>query len=401
MAADDPLIGPGSRREPAGKAGEGEYECDQDAPAQGGETYIVSLAHMSENFEKLAGLPLSVESYELEKRDREFGDFTRPSTIIHLRGSGEEGIGEDVVYDVLDHIAHRDAGPVQDWSGASTLGEFCELAGELDLFPGAPPERDFSRHYRRWAFESAALDLALRQQGIPLHEALGIEMKPITFVCSTRLGSFDDDSKSTTEALTKRLAKYPGLRFKLDPENDWDADLIAAIAELAPVDILDLKGHYRGTPVDVEIDADLYRAVAEAFPDAYLEDAWFDDSTRPVLEPIWDRCTWDAPLHSLADVEALERKPKAINSKPSRFGSLDEVLSVYEHCEREGIKVYGGGQGELGVGREQIQYLASLFHPDTPNDIAPSGYNDPAVPDGLAESPLSPDPAPAGFRWAS
>ncbi|HEX6117796.1 MAG TPA: hypothetical protein VFY99_11910 [Solirubrobacterales bacterium] len=355
---------------------------------------------MSENFERLASLPITVESYELEERDREFGDFTRPSTIVHLRGKGEEGIGEDVVYDVLDHIAHRDAGPVHDWSGAGTLGEFCELAGELDLFPGAPPERDFSRHYRRWAFESAALDLALRQGGVPLHEALGVEMKPVTFVCSTRLGSFDEGSRSGTEPLTKRLAKYPNLRFKLDPENDWDAELIAEIAALAPVDILDLKGHYRGTPVDVEIDAELYRAVAEAFPDAYLEDPWFDDETRPVLEPIYDRCTWDAPLHSLDDVKALERKPKAINSKPSRFGSLREVLSVYEHCEREGIAVYGGGQGELGVGREQIQYLASLFHPDTPNDIAPSGYNDPAVPDGLPESPLAPEPAPSGFRWA-
>jgi hypothetical protein len=76
------------------------------------------------------------------------------------------------------------------------------------------------------------------------------------------------------------------------------------------------------------------------------------------------------------------------------------VLSVYEYCDAEGIKIYGGGQGELGVGREQIQYLASLFHPDTPNDIAPSGYNDPGVPDGLPESPLDPEPAPSGFRWA-
>ena len=355
---------------------------------------------MSANYEKLARLPLSVSSYELEERDREYGSFTRPSTIIHIHGEGEEGIGEDVVYDVLDHIAHRDAGPVHDFSGVSTLGEFCKLAGELDLFPGAPPEREFSRHYRRWAFESAALDLALRQAGKTLADALGLEVRPVTFVCSTRLGSMDEDSRSTTEPIRKRLAKYPTLRFKLDPENDWDEELIAEIAEIASVDVLDLKGHYRGTPVDVEIDAELYRMVAEAFPEAYLEDAWFDEETRPVLEQVLDRVTWDAPLHSLADIEALEFEPKAINSKPSRFGSLEEVLSVYEHCEREGIAVYGGGQGELGVGREQIQYLASLFHPDTPNDIAPSGYNDPAVPDGLPVSPLEPRPAPSGFRWA-
>jgi hypothetical protein len=165
------------------------------------------------------------------------------------------------------------------------------------------------------------------------------------------------------------------------------------------VRVLDLKGHYRGTPVDVETDPELYRAVAETFPEAYLEDPDVNDETRPILEPLADRCTWDAPLHSLADVTSLEWKPKAINSKPSRFGSIEEVLSIYAHCEREGIAIYGGGQGEVECGRGQIQYLASLFHPDTPNDTAPSGFNDPAVPSGLPTAPMDPVPAPTGFRW--
>jgi hypothetical protein len=351
-------------------------------------------------FDRLAELPVQVEGYELEARDRELSPgFTRPSTVIHMRGKGEEGVGEDVVYDVLDHMAHRDAGPVRDLSGPSTLGELCELLGQLDLFGNAAPVRDVSRGYRRWAYESAALDLALAQNGVALHQALGRDPKPVRFVCSTRLSSFGDDSQSTTEPVRKRLAKHPGLRFKLDPENDWTPELIAELRELAGVDVLDLKGHYRGTPVDVETDPDLYRAAATAFPDAYLEDPDLNDETRPVLEPHADRITWDAPLHSVADIESLERKPSAINSKPSRFGSLGELFAVYSHCQREGIAVYGGGQGELGPGRGQIQYLASLFHPNTPNDVAPSGYNDPSVPDGLPDSPLDPMPSRVGFRW--
>jgi hypothetical protein len=138
--------------------------------------------------------------------------------------------------------------------------------------------------------------------------------------------------------------------------------------------------------------------VAETFPDAYLEDPDINDETREVLEPHADRVTWDAPLHSLDDVKEMARK--SINSKPSRFGSLRELFAVYEHCEREGIAIYGGGQGELGPGRGQIQYLASLFHPDTPNDVAPSGYNDPAVPEGMPTSPMDPLPSETGFRWA-
>src|SRR3712207_8706845 len=56
----------------------------------------------------------------------------------------------------------QDAGPVHDFTGVKTLGEFCELTHELDLFP-AEPVREVSRLYRRWSFESAALDLALRR----------------------------------------------------------------------------------------------------------------------------------------------------------------------------------------------------------------------------------------------
>jgi L-alanine-DL-glutamate epimerase-like enolase superfamily enzyme len=348
-------------------------------------------------FDRLAGLEVRVDSYELEERDRTFGDFTRGSTVIHLRGNGHEGIGEDVVYTVLDHIAHRDAGPVHDFTGPRTLGELCGLIGGLDLFPGAPPEYEASRHYRRWAYESAALDLALRQNGVALHEAVGREPRPVRFVCSTRLSGFDEDDPSTTEPIRKRLAKHPDLRFKLDPENDWTPELIAEIKELAGVDVLDLKGLYRGTPVDVETDPELYRAVADAFPEAYLEDPDLNDETKPALEPHDDRITWDANLHSLADVKANARR--AINSKPSRFGSLGELFAIYEYCEGEGIAIYGGGQGELACGRGQIQYLASLFHPDTPNDTAPSGYNDPSVPGGLPDSPLEPQPSATGFRW--
>ena len=353
------------------------------------------------HFENLAALPIEIDGYELEGRDRDFSpEFTRPATIVRLRGGGEEGLGEDVIYEVLDHIAMRDAGPVLDLAGPSTFGEFCELAGEIDLFPGSPPERDASRHYRRWAFESAALDLALRQAGMPLHEALGIDPKPLRFVCSTRLTGFGDEGGSDISPVTKRLDKYPGLEFKLDPENDWNEELIAELRGVATVRILDLKGLYRGTPVDVETDPELYAAVAAAFPAAYLEDPDLNEETRPVLAPHMDRVTWDANLHSLDDITALEHEPKAINSKPSRFGSLREIFRIYEHCAERGITIYSGGQGEVGgVGRGQVQYLSSLFHADSPNDIAPADYNDPAVPDGLPTSPMDPAPSATGFRW--
>jgi hypothetical protein len=351
------------------------------------------------DWEKVRDLPIEIERYELVANDREYSpEFTRGSTIVRVHGSGETGEGEDVIYEMLDHIANRDLGPRFDLTGAKTLGEVCALLGELDLFEGSPPEREPSRHYRRWAFESAVLDLALRQNGMSLHEAVDRDPKPLRFVCSTRLTTFGDETGSSTHAITARLEKYPDLEFKLDPENDWTRELIEEIAQVAAVKTMDLKGYYKGTVVEVETDPELYRAVAEKFPEAWLEDPDLTEETREVLAPHWGRVTYDAPLHSLADIKELAPE-RAINSKPSRFGSVEELMSVYAYCESQGLEIYGGGQGEVGLGRGQIQYLASLYHPDTPNDTAPAGYNDPAIPSGLPTSPMDPVPAPIGFRW--
>ena len=77
--------------------------------------------------------------------------------------------------------------------------------------------------------------------------------------------------------------------------------------------------------------------------------------------------------------------------------SLRKTLCRWYSTVR-GLITYGGGMGELDVGRGQIQLLAALFHPDGPNDTAPSGYNaDTPAPD-LPPSPLPASPAATGFR---
>jgi len=349
-------------------------------------------------FDALAELPLEIEGYELRPLELQLPGFERLSTTIHMWGGGEDGLGEDVTYDPVDHIAFQDAGPTLDITGFATLGEFCALMAEENTFP-AEPQREVSRLYRRWAFESAALDLALRQAGKGLAEALGREPRPVSFVCSMRLAPLEGEGASSIEPLRRKLDRYPGLRFKLDPTNDWTDELIAELVGTGAVDSLDLKGFYSGTPVDVETDPELYAKLIEAFPDAWLEDPDVNDETRPMLEPVSDRITWDAPIHSIADIEARPWKPRMVNIKPSRVGSLKELCDAYDYCAAEGIGAYGGGQWELGVGRGQIQVLASLFHPDTPNDTAPRGYNEPKPAAGLPVSPLEPRLSATGFRW--
>jgi len=345
-------------------------------------------------YDRLTDIPLEVEAYELEPLEQAVSsDFTRLSTVIQMRGGGHEGVGEDVTYDALDHVALQDAGPVQALAGSWTLGSFFDHVGGLDLFP-SEPVRAVSRLYRRWGFDSAALDLALRQAGTSLAAALDLVADPVTFVVSLRLGS-----PATIEPLSRRLDRYPTLRFKLDPTSEWTDELIAELVATGAVDSVDFKGFYKGTAVDQPADPDLYRRVVEAFPDAWLEDPALTDETLPVLEPHKDRITWDAPIHSIADIEALPFPPKMVNVKPSRFGSVGALCDCYDYLAERAIGAYGGGQFELGPGRGHIQYLASLFHPDTPNDVAPTGFNLTDPPAGLPGSPLEPRASETGLRW--
>jgi len=277
------------------------------------------------DYEKLGGLELRIDGLELEQRRLSLASFTRVTTTIVLSGEGERGEGEDVTYAADEHESF----PRPDLAGTWTLDDLSQRLDPLGL-----------QDYRRWAFESAALDLALRQNGLSLGAAVGREYRPVRFVASTR------------EDIQRYLEKQPSLEF-------------------------------------------------EGLPDAVIEDAAFTDETRPILLEAADRLSFDAPIHSVGDVEALEIEPRWLNVKPSRFGPLRRLFETLAYAERHGIRLYGGGQFELGPGRSHIQALASLYYADTPNDVAPSVYNEPELPDGLPASPLPAPAAPRGLSFAA
>ncbi len=343
---------------------------------------------------KLADLAVEIEDYSLDPLEATVSSgFERKSTLIRLRGAGSEGVGEDVTYDVVDHDILQAAGPTAPLAGSFTLASFAEHLAAQSLFP-EPPQREVSARYRTWAYESAALDLALRQAQTTLHEALGLAPEPVRFVVSLRLGE-----PPSLDPVRRRLELYPWLRFKLDPTSSWDEPLIAELVATGAVDSVDFKGLYVGSIVDQPADPVLYRRVAEAFPLAWIEDPALTPETDAVLAPHRERFSWDAPIHSIEDIRSLPYPPGMVNIKPSRLGGLRSLLDAYDYCAERGIGNYGGGQFELGVGRGQNQYLASLFHPDAPNDVAPTGFNLPTPPIGLPSSPLPPTPASTGFRW--
>ena len=345
-------------------------------------------------YDAVRDLPLSIDNYALEGLEQQVSSgFLRKSTVIRLAGAGEEGLGEDVTYEATEHDLVLAQGPVQPLAGEWTIATFSDHLATLTLFDHEPDQHAYS-DYRRWAYESAALDLALRQAGLSLGDAVGRSARPLTFVVSMRLGK-----PATTERLLAWLAHYPTLRFKLDATPDWTDELILELEETGAVDSVDFKGQYHGTSVDTVPDPELYERIVAGLPHAWLEDPALTPETEAVLEPHHERITWDAVIHSVADIEALRWPPKTVNVKPSRFGSVERLFTAYDYCKAHDIGAYGGGQFELGVGRDQIQLLAALFHPGTPNDVAPGGFNVDPQP-GLPSSPLAVVPRPTGFATA-
>ncbi|WP_363463241.1 hypothetical protein [Halogeometricum borinquense] len=346
-------------------------------------------------YDHVADLDLTIDTYDLDQRERDTSSgFTRATTVISLHGGGEVGQGEDVTYDNDAHYSLRDSSTEFDLTGQYTFDEFSAHLAEVDFFDGESPGQSIFRNYRRWAFESAALDLALKQADTNLAACLGRTYDPVRFVVSTRLAD-----PPTGDRVIDWLDRNPDLEFKLDPTSEWTTDVVERLAETEAVQTLDLKGQYHGTTVDQPADPELYQQVIGGFPNALIEDPELNEETRPLFGGHEARVTWDYPIRSVETVKDLPWEPDWLNIKPSRFGSVQSLFETIDYCRDHDIRMFGGGQFELDVGREHIHAVASLFYPDAPNDVAPKAYNDPDPSGELPSSPLAPPTSPRGFEW--
>jgi hypothetical protein len=344
-------------------------------------------------YDSVADLPLRISATDRTSRRREMvGETTRVTSTFVLLTEDEFGAGEDVTHEAVDHEALPE--PLAfDFAGEYTFDEFSRSLEDVDLFPTKPPEREISRKYRRWAVESAALDLALKQNDTTLASRFGRERAPVRFVASLPV---PDGDPTRGEGI---LAVNPACEFALEPTDAWTADTFATLAETDAVRVVDLNGQSEGADDGRAPDTALYRRVFEAFPDAVVADPAISDDVRDLLATNADRLSWGRSVRSVADLRDAPFEPNWCSIAPSRFGTVRLLLETIEYCEDQDISMYGGGQCELCVGRGHIQLLASLFYPDAPNDVAPRAYNKPEIKTDLRASPLEPPEDPTGMEW--
>ena len=356
---------------------------------------------------------LSVKGFQLSRNVLDTRQ-KRTTTEFHLEGKGYAGYGEDVTTSVNEALfdrveAHRNARAAnRSWfdkeryeakkedvkipKGEYTLNSFYEAVKSHSLWDENPKNGNLIR-YRRWAVESAALDLALKQAGETLASILGRKYKPVKFVKSLRL------SNDSLEAVRDWLCLNPDLEFKIDVTPNLSRETLAELSDTATVRVLDMKGQYGHEGVGAPVDAELYRHLFETFPDALVEDPVITDETQDVLRRFSHRVSWDAPITGVESVEGLPWEPGALNVKPCRFGSVESLFEFLEYAQENGINLYGGGMIELGAGRRHLQAIASLFYHDAPNDIAPTEYHMYEPTKSVSSNPIHPPDAPSGLGW--
>ena len=188
-----------------------------------------------------------------------------------------------------------------------------------------PPEWDVARRWRNWAFESAALDLALNQAGRALHEVLGREPRPVRFVNSLGLGeppTFDADPRAGSSATRPALQarRHAGVDAGADRRGGRDA---------APSRSSTSRASTGSRCGELPALLAMYERVIAAFPDALLEDAHDLPEVAELLAPEAHRISYDAPIHTVADIDATPLTPRALNIKPCRVGDLRSLLDVY------------------------------------------------------------------------
>ena len=240
--------------------------------------------------------------------------------------------------------------------------------------------------YRIWGLESAALDLALRQAGSSLADAVEREPRPVTFVVSQSAvqRAARALSRDPVQARCERQVDGRGRRRARRDRGGRRRRLQGALRRrLGRCDSVGRAVQ----PCCSRVPGGLARGRAHQRRDA------------AVLEPHRERLTWDFPIHSVEDVEALEWPPRCLNSKPSRFGSVQGASSTSTTTvPRTGSRSTAAASSSSGRAAGQIQHLASLFHADAPNDVAPKEYNDGGPRPGLPQSPLPPAASEPGFR---
>ena len=176
-------------------------------------------------WDSVAGLQVKVDGYTLERRESSTpSGWTRVTTTVVARGRRRDRRGGG--RHLRGRAARRRARAELMLAGTWSLEDFSHRLDEFE---------ELAEGFRRWAFESAVLDLALRQNELGLGEALGRQ---------ERAGPLRRLDTRRSRALARGRARA---RVQARRREGLGSRLLRGLRELDRVRVVDLKAYYRGT----------------------------------------------------------------------------------------------------------------------------------------------------------
>ncbi|HEU4829725.1 MAG TPA: o-succinylbenzoate synthase [Gemmatimonadales bacterium] len=259
--------------------------------------------------------------------------------------------------------------------------------------------------FARAGLETAAWDLAARREGRGiadvLSDALGVPHVPAV-PCGVALGIPPDRAIETLRAQVAEAAVAGYRRVKIKVMPGWDAEPVAAVADML-----------KGTDIPLTVDAngsyewprdEAALRTLDGFGLLYIEQPLPPDELvghatlgRELVTPI---CLDETLRDARAARQILELGgPTIWNVKVHRVGGLSEVCRIWRIARAAGVRLWAGTMPESGIGSQAALAAASLPGFDLPSDLEPSarwfGRNADVIkltvrPDGMMTVPRQP-----------
>jgi L-alanine-DL-glutamate epimerase-like enolase superfamily enzyme len=279
-------------------------------------------------------------------------DDVRESVLISLRDEDLIGLGEaaamsrygqtaDSAANALERIAERLQGP----------------AGKLERDLIAEIISSLGESIGRQKAALAALDIALwdlmgRQNGLPIHEMLGLD-KLGTPLTSYTIGI---DSPRVIRKKVKEADRFPILKVKMGLENDYEImEQIRGLTD-KPVRVDANEGWTKEEALDKIrwLEEQNVEFIEQPLPADRLEDVrWL---TERVSMPIFA----DESIETIDDIPNLEGAFDGINIKLMKCGGITEALRMIDAARKHGLMIMLGCTIESSIGITAAAQISPL-----------------------------------------
>lgn len=288
----------------------------------------------------------------------------RPALIIQMMGdNGLYGYGESSTNDI----------PMSE--PETTAEAMVLLKQKLPKLIGFPVDEgmdivglfyDATHPVSLFGIEAAYMDLLAKKNGVSLGALFGATHSNVIAGESVGL----QPSIDLTLQKVDSYIKTGHSRIKVKIAKGRDVEIIKAVREKYPLLNLAADANATYTNKDTAHLAGLTKYNLSFIEQPFMAN---DFKSHTILQTSGIPVCLDETILDLKTCQRAinEKSCEFINIKPARIGSFKESRKIHDLCVREGVKLFGGGRLETGIGKTANAAFYGLPGFTDPSDITP------------------------------